>query len=238
MKMKKRDALQKLKEQGLRERFLSLKKIFEEESKDQAETELQFKNEIEREEDKLQVLNREIKILDTRITCFKDENEDIEREIEKTQRMLDDICREIQVEGTEWRNELQSLKFQVVEQEHENKRRKNLVEEQDSGLFKDIERSLKQQQKAQHAQVMGAYREMGKMQTERNQEIKREIRQESRKLLKQLELEREGEARMKRGMMDKDQHHQEVLMKADHEIGLVRDEIRKNITGIMHKEII
>lgn len=223
--------MEKLKEQGLRERFLSLKKMFEEESREQAEVELKFKKEIERDQDKLEVFKRELKVTTTRARCFQDENANIEIELEKTQNLLDELCREIQSDGVEWRNELQALKFKVVEQEHENKRKRNISEEQEEGLLRDIKGSLKQRQIAEHARVMDAYKEINSIRTETNKDLKTQIREESRKLLKGLKLEREAGARMKKAMLSREEVHRDVIVKADHEVGLLRDQIRKVIDG-------
>ena len=231
MKQNKRSALKKLKEKGLRERFLSLKQMFEDESKEQAEIELQFNKEIEREQNKLKVIDREQKVLNTRIQCYEDENLEIERELEKTQKMLDDICSELQNDGTAWRNELQELKFKVVNMEHENKTRENNAEDQENSLFNDIERSLKQQQKTNHMQVMEKFKLLNKKKREKNDGLIGQIRRESKALLRELELEREADSRMKVGLAKKMDQHGEVMLKANHEIGLAKENIRKMING-------
>ena len=231
MKTNKRSALQKLKEQGLRERFLSLKKMFEDETKEQADIELQFNKEIEHEKDKLSILEREQKVLETRVKCFEDENAEIELEIEKTQSMLDSLTLEIQREGSNWRNELQELNFKVIEQEHKNKKIRELGEDQEMRLYNDIERSLKQQQKTQHAQVMDAYKKLNEKRRRKKDDIIRRLREEGRQVLRELELEREGQSRMDKGLMKKREQYRDVIMKADHEIGLMRNQIRQVIDG-------
>jgi hypothetical protein len=141
---------------------------------------------------------------------------------------------EIQKEGSEWRNELQELNFKVVEQEHRNKQIRENAEEKEKGLYMGMERGLKQQQKTQHGRVMDEYRKLNNERRKRKEDLVRKIREEGRQVLRELELEREGESRMKKGLMKKREVHGNVMMKADHEIGLLRDQIRQVVNGKLY----
>ena len=226
-----RRAAKRLQEQNLREKFISLKKIFEEETQNQNNIESRFQTQIQTLQSQLHDLESQIQTSELQTRLWNEENQTLSKQISDTDKLLEKIVRDFEEQRAALQNELEQTRFQVLRKENEaiRKLEKTKFDNQQKIGAEWREVQIRVGKKREEA-VLAKQRVVREM-TRRNDQNADNFRNQCRIIKQKVHIRTDAELKAKKQVVEMENRHAHVLQRAKDELAELHETLYQIIAG-------
>ena len=228
-----RRAAKRLQEQNLREKFLSLKKIFEEETQSQNNIESRFQTQIDTLQTQLHDLESQIQTSELQTRLWNEESQTLSKQISETDQLLEKTVRDFEEQRAALQNELEQTRFQVLRKENEaiRKLEKTKFENQQTIGAEWRETQIRVGKKREEAAE--ANKRVVREMTRRNDQNADKFRNECRIIKQKVHIRADAELKAKKQVVEMENRHAHVLQRATDELAELHETLYQMIAGTL-----